>query len=361
MNSIHLIMVLATGLIVARTSLAADPEVKFPSRWRGTEPPARQGYADPFPREVRLSADGRRLVVGWGGAAVWDLQTGRSFTLPVDTDREIYGVFLSPDGRWVVGDRGAGPEWELVTWDAATGKEIRAQLKTKREPGGGWRRELLGLDRDGGVWVVERVGVVKRFDVPSGKLTHTIMLPFTARDFGRVVVSPGGRWLALGGETVFSVRSTDRNANWAVVELHAAADEDDDEPQPTTCPIPVGFSPDDQRLLTYDLKGNVMALWAMGEKPARLTSRAAKLTPWTGLYDLAYTPDGKRFGFVFAIEPWSRASQELRIWDAATLAEVSRVKSPVGIEGFAFTPDGKRVVLTHPDGTLTVREWTSSK
>jgi len=32
------------------------------------------------------------------------------------------------------------------------------------------------------------------------------------------------------------------------------------------------------------------------------------------------------------------------------------VKSPVGIEGFAFTPDGKRVVLTHPDGTLTVRE-----
>jgi WD40 repeat protein len=365
MNSIRLIpiMVLVAALIGAPTSPAADGEVTFPKRWRGAnERPVRFPNADPFPTEVRLSPDGRRLVVGWAcGVRVWHLETGRAVTLQVDADEGIRRAFLSPDGRWVIGDRGSsGENGQLVIWDAATGKEARVEPKMKQERGDDWAPRLLALDKDGGAWVVRPAGVVNRVEVPSGKVTHTIKLTLTAGDYRRLVVSPGGRWLALGGSTVFAIRSTERDADWIVVERHAKpGGRSVDFPARTQCPIPAGFSTDERRLITYDMKGGGIALWSVGEKPARLASQVAKLTPWTNLNDLAYTPDGKRFGFV--MRGREREDNDMRVWDAATLAEVARVAPPGGLDGFAFTPDGKRVMLTHKDGTLTVREWGSGK
>lgn len=333
---------------------AAEREAKFPERWRSELVP-------PFARDVQLSADGKQLLVGWGrGVRLWDLDTGHWAVLHHDTQKGVNRPRLSPDGRWVVGSRGLEPDWALVVWDAATGREVRAEPKVTRKPGD-YRLEVLGFDPVGGAWVVRPTGVVERVELPAGKVTSTIRLPFAAESWTRLVLSPDGRRLARGGGTAFAVRPTDPGADWGVVERHAKPGPTDDLPDPTRCPVPCGFSPDGRRLVTYDMAGGVVAIWDLDGKPVPLASRKSGLTLLTHLDDLTFTPDGKRFAFVATLRSQDRAATQLRVWDAATLAEVSRVAPPGGVDGFAFTPDGKRVVLTHPDGTLTVWNWVGGK
>src|SRR5437762_5803286 len=114
---------------------AGEAEQKFPTRWHGEELPA--GRESPFATDVGLSRDGRRLLVGWStGLRVWDLSTGQAVTLYHDADiyKGVNSPRLSPDGRWVVGIRGSEPVWELVIWDATTGKDVRVEPKTTRDP-----------------------------------------------------------------------------------------------------------------------------------------------------------------------------------------------------------------------------------
>src|SRR5205814_7939915 len=136
----------------------------------------------------RLSADGRRLLVGsMRGLRVWPLPNGQLVTLHADADTAVNGPQFSPDGRWVVGVRGSEPNWQLVVWDAATGKEARAEPPMKRDPASHWRPALLGFDRDGAAWVVRSTAVVERVEVPTGKVTRTEKLPFDAGAWGRLV------------------------------------------------------------------------------------------------------------------------------------------------------------------------------
>ncbi|MBX9582296.1 MAG: WD40 repeat domain-containing protein [Gemmataceae bacterium] len=346
--------------LTAGLTSAADP--KLPDRWRPADPPPPGPYVAGF----RPSADGRRLVVStWGtdGGVVraLDLTAGTSVTLTADRDKGVDAV-PSPDGRWAVGVRGAEPDWQVVVWDAAAGKEVYAEPVTKREAAQYWRLRALGFDQDGGAWVVRPAGVIDRVEVPSGRVTRSIQVPFTAGAVGRLILSPDGRWLALGGGTVFAVRRTDPAADWRVVERHPEPTDQYDGPQPTTCPIPCGFSPDGRRLVTYDRKGEVVAVWEVGDKVAKLASRPAGLTPWTHLDDLTFTPDGERFAFVAATRPPSqdRAATELRVWDAATLKEVGRVAPSGGVAAFAVTPAG-RLLLAHPDGALSMQDMPGGK
>ncbi|MBX9627434.1 MAG: hypothetical protein K2X82_26760 [Gemmataceae bacterium] len=340
-----------------RTNLRAAPGAgpKLPDRWRPADPP-RDG---PLVPGFRLSADGHRLVVStWGTAGstvrAFDLSAGTSADLYADRDKGADG-FPSPDGKWAVGVRGAQDDWQLVVWDAATGKEVHAEPAPKREAGQSSRPAVLGFDRDGGAWVGRSAGEIDRVEVPTAKVTRTIKVPAAAGAWGRLILSPDGRWLALGGGTAFAVRRTDAGADWRVVERHPASTDTDCLPQPTTCPIPCGFSPDGRRLVTYDRKGEVVAVWEVGDKVTKLASRPAGLTPWTHLDDLLFTPDGGRFVFRYTPPGNDRTAQHLRVWDAATLKEVGRVAPPGGVEAFVVTPAG-RLIVAHPDGTLTTQD-----
>src|SRR4051794_5812044 len=89
-----------TWVCGAFTAAAVGQGQEVPGRWR----PAQIDPAAPFARELRLSADAGRLVVGWRtGVRLWDLATGRSVTLHDDAAEAVYGPRLFPDGRWVVG------------------------------------------------------------------------------------------------------------------------------------------------------------------------------------------------------------------------------------------------------------------
>jgi WD40 repeat protein len=346
------------ALAAAGFAAAADP--KFPDRWRPADPPP----PGPFVTGFRPSADGRRLVVStWGtdGGVVraFDLAAGTSVMLTADRDKGVDAT-PSPDGRWAAGVRGAEPDWQLVIWDAAAGKEVHAEPAMKREAAQHWRLKVLGFDRDGGVWVVRPAGVVDRVEIPSGKVTQTVKVPFTAGAWGRLILSPDGRWLALGGGTVFAVRRTDPAADWREVERYPESTDTYDLPQPTACPIPCGFSPDGRRLVTYDRKGEVVAVWEVGGQVTKLASRPAGLTLWTHLDDLLFTPDGGRFVFRYTPPGNDRTAQHLRVWDAATLKEVGRVAPPGGVAAFAVTPAG-RLLLAHPDGRLGGQDLPGGK
>src|SRR5947209_3094835 len=97
----------------------------------------------------------------------------------------------------------------------------RAGVKRRRLGRGaatcGCRPALLGFDRDGAAWVVRPAGVVERVEVPTGKVTRTVKLPFDNGAWGRLVLSPDGRWLAVGGGTTFAVRRTAADADWVIV------------------------------------------------------------------------------------------------------------------------------------------------
>src|SRR5262245_23913607 len=119
---------ICVGLILACGSPAAADEPLFPSRWNDAS-------AVPWGRDVRLSAaGGRRLVGSMAWLRVWRRPNGESFRLHAAADTAVYGPRFSPDGRRVVGVRGSEPDWQLVVWDAATGKETRAEPRAKRDP-----------------------------------------------------------------------------------------------------------------------------------------------------------------------------------------------------------------------------------
>lgn len=353
-----LLAALAAAVVVAnlrdRTGQPTGAAEVVPARWWDGDRP---GSESPFVG-LRLSADGRRLVAGsWGtdGGALrsFDLRDGSSVALYADRAKGVDGV-PSPDGRWVVGVRGAEPDWQLVIWGAATGKEAHAEPVAARRPDDQGRLRVLGFDRGGGAWVYRPDRVIDRVEVPSGKVTRSIMVPFHVGGWGRLILSPGGEWLALGGLMEFAVRRTDGAADWQVVEHHPEPPETGCLPEPTMCPIPCGFSPDGRRLATYDRRRSIVAVWEVGNRMRMLAARSVDLTPWTHLDDLTFTPGGARFVFRYARAGTGRDA-ELRVWDAATLKEVGRVGPANGVEAFAVTPAG-RLVLARPDGTLSVRD-----
>ncbi len=107
--------------------------------------------------------------------------------------------------------------------------------------------------------------------------------------------------------------------------------------------------------MTYDRKSEVVAIWDIGDKISKLASRRAKLTPWTHLSDVKFTPDGKRFAFVSFPRSQDRSATEICFWDSRTLDEIARISPARGVDAFAFTANGKRLLMAQPNGALGER------
>src|SRR5262249_14734857 len=81
--------------------------------------PCNEGYLS-----IDVSEDGSRLAAGsWKGEVeIWDLASGKlSRRLKVDLEKRKVGVFLSPDGRWLM-TSAEGPRNAI--WDMETGRRV---------------------------------------------------------------------------------------------------------------------------------------------------------------------------------------------------------------------------------------------
>jgi hypothetical protein len=95
----------------------------------------------------------------------------------------------------------------------------------------------------------------------------------------------------------------------------------------------------------------LLTVWDITGRPAVLARREDRTAHPYSVGAHRASPDGRQFAFTISDEG---VHTELRVWETATLTEVYRLVPDGGLTGFAFTPDGRRLVVGHPDTTLTV-------
>lgn len=145
----------------------------------------RVAFSQP-PRALALSPDGRELAAAAGSfAEIADLRLGRVRTELSGAVGPIRNLAWSTDGArlWALG-RGLA-----VSWDARDG-EVLLNLPEERF-------EALLPSGEGMAWVVGESGLLRRFDVDSGRVLATLRVPDEVNSGGG---APDGSVAALSGE-----------------------------------------------------------------------------------------------------------------------------------------------------------------
>ena len=148
--------------------------------------------------EAALSGGGKLLAVRNADRSVslWDLrQKKERVTFPAVQDRDVHGLAVSPDGRWVAA-RLTAPKAPnvVVLWEVARPARPPAQLRTR-----GPSRSDLQFSADGSLLLYVVAARVVRREVPGLKATHTAVrldLDLT----GPVVLGPDGNFVVGLGD-----------------------------------------------------------------------------------------------------------------------------------------------------------------
>jgi WD40 repeat protein len=311
-----------------------------PATGKSLHPDLDRHPADPVSR-FQLSADGTRFLTDGGRSAqTWDLPAGRLLA-----SFDGYGRWpgallpgLSPDGRRVAGGR-------LSVWDAETGAVVIPEPKVtdddKSSPA------VIGFAGNDRFWVgdyrANTLAVVAR---PDGKIDPK----GTARFWGQFfATSPDGRRIAASGHGAMAVRGTDPSERWVEVESYLdRLSKQRCGLSPPDCAIPVRFSPDSRLLLTWD---NGHVLWDLGRSPIRLGRLSVGYAKEWQRRDAVFSPDSRR---IAAVVSERGGAAWIVVWETASASEVFRWSVPGGATACAFTPDGRRLLVAHPDTTLSV-------
>jgi WD40 repeat protein len=305
--------------------------------------------SDPAER-LHLSADGRRLLTAGGRSAqTWDLPSGQlcaAFDRPPPGFPVPPAIALSPDGRRVT--RGESSDGRITVRDAATGAVL---FRESGAVGAGSKRSVVGFAGNDRLWVREwQSGELSIVDLPGWQAGPAVpKFPYTSF----VTASPDGRRIAAASGLELGIWDADAGAQWVHVESYLDRQGPRCGLSPPPCAIPVRFSPDGRRLLTWD---SGFCLWDVTRTPARvgrLFRGWAREWWWP---DASFSPDGRRLAGAVSD---TNGATSIRVWETASAAELFRCDPPGGATGCAFTPDGKRLVIAHPDTTFSVWDYTA--
>jgi WD40 repeat protein/tRNA A-37 threonylcarbamoyl transferase component Bud32 len=226
-----------------------------------------------LPLEGRLSPDGSRVVLAsWPAVQTWDAGMGKPLSAPVTlklaSPPSLFGLALSPDGRFGLERALAGGGWELRVWDTATGQALTL-------PG---KRGIRGWGK---------------FSPDGGRiLTYGGGPPFAPDRDPQMPSGEAQLWDATTGELLAPPLKH-------YGEVHLAE-----------------FSPDGCRVVT-----------ASADRTARVWDAASRqpLTPplphSRAVVYAAFSPDGRRVVTVATDAQKAEragAGSEVRVWDAAT-------------------------------------------
>jgi WD40 repeat protein len=289
-----------------------------------------------------LAPDGQSLWVpdGDGGVARYDVATGRRLQqLPRSPilDPEFQRVSLSPDGRLL-----ATVSWHLPfpVWDTQTGEVafVVGEGSTDFVPAVGWdaagEHLAVSANRDGDV-PRSRVFVVSSTGAEVGRISGEPGMWIRSLSFrgdGDVVATTGAD--ARDTPAARGIRLWDWRHDRLIDRIEGNA-------------VGVAFDPAGKLLITNRLLDNVVDIW-----DADTGERLSSLEGHTGnVNDEAFDATGERAAT-------ASADGSVRIWDPRTGRQqlVLRLALPLGAEGVAFSPDGRRLVTTWDDGLTRI--WT---
>jgi WD40 repeat protein len=281
---------------------------------------------------LAFSRDGKHLVTGSHDHSVrtWDAGTGRELRLLTGHTGIVAGVAFSSDGKWIVS---VGKDNKVRTWDSAGGKELAAFEGRGRWLGG------LALSPEGKRLVTFSEGpALIEWDL-TGEPDCQV-LPANSNRVSCAAFSPDGSRLAVGvGFKDPNIRPprTPPIPHLFAWDL-AAGKQQFRVPVSGVMNFDVAFSPD----------GSALALGGDGA-PLRIFDAANGKVQATfpgvfGARHVCYSPDGR----------WLAAlagDRDLFVLDAAAQKEARSVKVPVELDfrwlmSLAFSPDGKRILLT---------------
>jgi WD40 repeat protein len=342
-----------------------------------------------------FSPDGRRIAGSYfeGPIKVWDAATGKEITSINWQTGAILSVAFSPDGKRIVSFGGDFNDQQQMTqsfpgevkvWDATTGQEsltLKGIIGTLSISGSKFIADVA-ISADG-KRIVSYGGdhMVRLWDIATGHQKDLPLEGLAGKDVfpggvTSVAISKDGRWIVGGTER--TVHVWDSGTGKLSLSLKA-----------TASVISVAISSNGKRIVSGSLDGTIM-MWDAATGEAVLTLKevtkaismlaisgdgqrfvsAADNTirvwdaavgpeavtlkgPTANVFQMAISPDGKRIASTSLSANFQRP---VIIWDPASAKQIVALKEHSGIQSFAFSPDGERLLTASSDHSIKVWE-----
>jgi WD40 repeat protein/DNA-binding SARP family transcriptional activator len=285
--------------------------------------------------DVAFSPDGSMLATTGddGAAALWDSATGkelRRFTGRPHVDEDgVWGPSFSPDGSLLAASWLDESVVRVMNLAAETVREIPldgSPIATSFSPDG----RLLAIATAGSSDAV----VV---DARSGKSVFVLRHP-NARPVD-VQWSPDGRWIATSSID-FAARIWDAQTGNLRFTLSGHAG----------TVYAVDWSPDSTRLVTGSADGTAK-VWAIADGGTKELLSLSAQDMRGGINGVAFSADGQR------VMTGDQAITAVKVWDVSVSGDAEWANlsgNLVSWTGVAFSGDGRRLVASSGDGSVTV-------
>ena len=322
-------------------------------------------------RGIAFSPDGSRLAVATSmGIWLYDAETFDELKLLTGHKEEVNTVAFSPDGTKLASGSGFHLPGMLKLWDVETGQDIatfRVQEGSDNSvafsPDGtklAWAGRLwdvetkqqLDILRDKGlsnvafspngkilagtgIGAIERTrtGVVKLYDVETGRLLNTLtatqrtkLREWTKR-VSSIAFSPDGQLLASGSADDGTIKLWDIETGQNTAIFTA-------KPEDGSSMLCVVFSPDGTKLAVGSAEGIKLLEVSTGQHIyTRQHIDLGELESSARIFSVAFSPDGRKLA--------SASWDGVKLWDAETGRHITTLRGHTrGVDSVEFSPDG---------------------